>query len=245
MRKLFIGTSGYSYDDWVDEFYPLDIASNQRLNYYAEHFNTVEINNSFYNLPTKKTFQNWSDSVGGDFVFAIKANRYITHMKNLMVNREPIDRLLERTQPLGSKLGPILFQLPPQWNVNIERLREFIQVLPGNYQFVFEFRNGSWYTEEIYNILKEDNLGFCIHDHQDASSPEMVTADFAYFRFHGPDGYYQSKYSDEELENYKLRIMNYLEEGLSVYCYFNNDFQGFAIDNAKKLKSLLSSYYED
>jgi len=245
VRKLFIGTSGYSYDDWVDEFYPLDIASNQRLNYYAEHFNTVEINNSFYNLPTKKTFQNWSDSVGGDFVFAIKANRYITHMKNLMVNREPIDRLLERTQPLGSKLGPILFQLPPQWNVNIERLREFIQVLPGNYQFVFEFRNGSWYTEEIYNILKEDNLGFCIHDHQDASSPEMVTADFAYFRFHGPDGYYQSKYSDEELENYKLRIMNYLEEGLSVYCYFNNDFQGFAIDNAKKLKSLLSSYYED
>lgn len=245
MGKLFIGTSGYSYDDWVDEFYPLDIASNQRLNYYAEHFNTVEINNSFYNLPTKKTFQNWSDSVGGDFVFAIKANRYITHMKNLMVNREPIDRLLERTQPLGSKLGPILFQLPPQWNVNIERLREFIQVLPGNYQFVFEFRNGSWYTEEIYNILKEDNLGFCIHDHQDASSPEMVTADFAYFRFHGPDGYYQSKYSDEELENYKLRIMNYLEEGLSVYCYFNNDFQGFAIDNAKKLKSLLSSNYED
>jgi uncharacterized protein YecE (DUF72 family) len=245
MRKLFIGTSGYSYDDWVGDFYPMDIASNKRLDYYAEHFDTVEINNSFYNLPAKKTFKNWSDSVGGDFVFAIKANHYITHMKNLMVDRKPIARLLERARPLGSKLGPILFQLPPKWNVNIERLREFIQVLPDNYQFVFEFRNGSWYTEEIYNILKEDNLGFCIHDHQDAPSPEMVTADFAYFRFHGPGGYYQSKYSDEELENYQIRIMNYLEKGLSVYCYFNNDFQGFAIDNAKKLKSLLSSDYED
>ena len=245
MRKLFIGTSGYSYDDWVDEFYPLDIASNQRLNYYAEHFNTVEINNSFYNLPTKKTFQNWSDSVGGDFVFAIKANRYITHMKNLMVKRETIERLVDRAEPLGNKLGPILFQLPPQWNVNINRLKSFVRVLPDNQRWVFEFRNETWYTDAVYETLKKSSLGFCIHDHIDAPSSGMVTADFVYFRFHGPGGYYQSKYSDEELENYKLRIMNYLEEGLSVYCYFNNDFQGFAIDNAKKLKSLLSSNYED
>ncbi len=245
MGKIFIGTSGYSYDDWVDEFYPLDIASNKRLDYYAEHFDTVEINNSFYNLPSKKTFQNWADSVGDNFIFTVKANRYITHMKNLMVDGEPIARLLERAQPLGSKLGPILFQLPPQWNVNVDRLKSFIELLPNKQSWVFEFRNKTWYTDEVFSLLKKHGIGFCIHDHQGAPSPEIVTADFAYLRLHGPDGYYQSKYSDEELENYKLRIMNYLEEGLSVYCYFNNDFQGFAIDNAKKLKSLLSSDYED
>lgn len=240
MKNLFIGTSGFSYDDWVDEFYPLDIASNKRLDYYAEHFNTVEINNSFYNLPAKKTFQNWADSVGEDFIFSVKANRYITHMKNLMVDQEPINRLLDRAEPLGKKLGPILFQLPPQWNVNVERLKNFVKVLPSNQRFAFEFRNKSWYSDEIYQVLEENELAFCIHDHLDAPSPERITADFVYFRFHGPDGYYQSKYSDEELENYKLRIMNYLEKGLKVYCYFNNDFQGFAVDNTKKLKSLLS-----
>jgi uncharacterized protein YecE (DUF72 family) len=245
MSKLYIGTSGFSYDDWVGDFYPMDIASNKRLNYYAEYFDTVEINNSFYNLPTKKTFQNWADAVPDGFVFSVKANRYITHMKNLMVDEEPINRLLKRAEPLGRKLGPILFQLPPQWNLNLERLEKFVNLLPTDYRFVFEFRNQTWYTEEVYELLKTNNLAFCIHDHQDAPSPEIVTADFVYFRFHGPDGYYQSKYNDQQLENWKLKIRKFLRQEVEVYCYFNNDFQGFAIDNAQKLKNLLLSDYED
>lgn len=240
MENLFIGSSGFSYDDWVDEFYPLDIASNKRLNYYADHFNTVEINNSFYNLPKKETFKNWAESVGEDFVFAIKANRYITHMKNLMVDEKSINKLLDRAEPLGKKLGPILFQLPPQWNINLERFKNFVSLLPGSQRFVFEFRNKTWYTDKVYQILEDSNIGFCIHDHQDGPSPEKITADFIYLRFHGPGGYYQSKYSDKELKNWKLKIMSYLKKDLAVFCYFNNDFQGFAIDNAKKLRNLLS-----
>ncbi len=240
MEKLYIGTSGFSYDDWVGEFYPMDLASNRRLNYYAEHFNTVEINNSFYHLPKKETFKKWAGSVNDDFVFSVKANRYITHMKNLIVDKESINKLLDRAEPLGKKLGPILFQLPPQWNINLERLKNFVRVLPDDQRFVFEFRNETWYSDRVYEILKKSNLGFCIHDHLDAPSLEIITADFVYFRFHGPDGYYQSKYSPEELENYKFRIMNYLNKGLDVFIYFNNDFQGFAVDNAQKLKSLLS-----
>lgn len=240
MNKLYIGTSGFSYDDWVNEFYPMDIASNKRLDYYAKHFNTVEINNSFYNLPSKKTFQNWSESVEDNFVFAVKANRYITHMKNLMVDQEPVSRLLNRAEPLGEKLGPILFQLPPQWNVNLDRLKDFVKILPANQRFVFEFRNQTWYTKSVFDVLKKNNLGFCIHDHRDGPSPEEITADFIYIRFHGPGGYYQSKYNNEELNNYELEIKNFLRKKLDVYAYFNNDFQAFAIDNAKMLKSLLS-----
>jgi uncharacterized protein YecE (DUF72 family) len=240
MNKLWIGTSGFSYDDWVDEFYPLDIASNKRLNYYAEHFDTVEINNSFYKLPSKNAFKSWAESVGENFIFSVKANRYITHMKNLMVDKEPINRLLDRAKPLDKKLGPILFQLPPRWNVNFDRLNDFVKVLPLNQRFVFEFRNKTWYSGEVYQVLKENNLGFCIHDHLDAPSPEVITADFVYLRFHGPDGYYQSKYSDKQLEKWELKIRKFLRQGVDIYAYFNNDFQGFAVDNAKKLKDLLS-----
>jgi len=162
-------------------------------------------------------------------------------MKNLLIDGDPIDRLLDRAEPLGEKLGPILFQLPPQWNVNLDRLKNFCQILPKGQRFVFEFRNKTWYTEGVYQLLEENNFAFCIHDHQDALSPKITTADFVYLRLHGPDGYYQSKYSDKELKNYKSRIINYLGKNFDVYIYFNNDFHCFAIDNAKKLKSLLLS----
>ncbi len=240
MSKVFIGTSGYSYNHWVDDFYPLDVASNKRLDYYSEHFNTVEINNSFYNLPQKKTFQKWAKAVPKEFVFSVKANRYITHMKNLMVDREPINKLLDRSKPLENKLGPILFQLPPQWNLNLDRLKDFIKLLPQNQRYVIELRNKTWYTKEVYNLLKDNNVGFCIHDHQDAPSPKKITADFVYLRFHGPNGDYQSKYSKEELENWKLKIENWRSQNLDVFAYFNNDFEAFAIDNAQQLKNLLS-----
>lgn len=242
MSKLFIGTSGYSYNHWVDDFYPLDVASNKRLEYYAEYFNTVEINNSFYHLPQKKTFDKWAKAVPEEFVFSVKANRYITHMKNLMVDEEPINRLLNRAEPLGDKLGPILFQLPPQWNINTKRLENFIDLLPENQRFVMEFRNKTWYADEVFNLLKNNQVGFCIHDHQDAPSPEKITTDFVYLRFHGPNGDYQSKYSKEELENWKLKIKNCRQQDLDVFVYFNNDFQAFAIDNARQLKQLTSDY---
>lgn len=238
MSKVFIGTSGFSYDDWVDDFYPLDIASNKRLEYYGQHFNSVEINNSFYHLPQKKTFQKWAKAVPDDFIFSVKANRYITHMKNLMVDQEPINRLLNRAEPLGNKLGPILFQLPPQWNLNLERLKKFVNILPSDYRFVFEFRNKSWCKKEVYKLLRKNNIGFCIHDHQDAPSPEIVTADFVYLRFHGPNGDYQSKYNQREIEKWANKIKEWQKQKLNIFAYFNNDFEAFAIDNARYLEQL-------
>ncbi len=240
MSKLFIGTSGYSYNHWVDDFYPLDVASNKRLEYYAEYFNTVEINNSFYNLPQKKTFQKWAKSVPEDFVFSVKANRYITHMKNLMVNEEPINRLLNRAEPLGNKLGPVLFQLPPQWNLNLERLKKFISFLPSKQDYVFEFRNKTWYTKGVYQLLKTNNIGFCVHDHADGPSPVKVSSDFVYLRLHGPEGDYQAKYNENQLADWAENINKWQQNKLDCFVYFNNDFQAFAIDNAQKLKQLIS-----
>ncbi len=240
MSKVFIGTSGYSYNHWVDDFYPLDVASNKRLEYYSEYFNTVEINNSFYNLPQKKTFAKWAKAVPDNFIFSIKANRYITHMKNLMVDKKPINRLINRAAPLKGKLGPILFQLPPQWNINLDRLKDFINLLPQSQRYVIELRNNTWYTKEVYSLLKKSKVGFCIHDHQDAPSPEKVTADFIYLRFHGPDGDYQSKYSQEQMESWAKKINQWQKRDIDVFAYFNNDFEAFAIDNAQMLKNLLS-----
>jgi uncharacterized protein YecE (DUF72 family) len=238
MSKLFIGTSGYSYNHWVDDFYPLDVASNKRLDYYAQYFNSVEINNSFYHLPQKKTFQKWAVSVPDDFVFSIKANRYITHMKNLMIDQEPINKLLDKADPLKEKLGPILFQLPPQWKLNFKRLKTFIDLLPQKQRFVIELRNKTWYTQEVFGLLKKNKLGFCIHDHQDAPSPEKVTSDFVYLRFHGPNGDYQSKYSQQQMEDWAKKIKIWQQQNLDVFIYFNNDFNAFAIDNAEQLKYL-------
>ncbi len=231
-----IGTSGWMYDHWKGPFYPEDMTSDEMLPFYTEVFDTVEVNNTFYQLPSKEKVRAWRDDSPEGFLFIIKANRYITHMKNLLDPEEPVNTLMERIEILGPKLGPILFQLPPQWNVNAERLASFLDVLPQGPRYAFEFRDKSWYREEIYDLLEEAEAAFCIHDHRDAPSPEKMTADFTYLRFHGPRGDYGGTYREEHLRQWADKVKSWEEAGRDVYAFFNNDMKGYAVENARQLR---------
>ena len=236
-----IGTSGGMYDHWKGPFYPKNMASDEMLPHYAQTFDTVEVNNTFYQLPSEEKVRSWQQDSPDDFLFIIKANRYITHMKNLLEPEEPVQTLMERVEILDNQLGPILFQLPPHWNVNVERLDAFLDVLPEGQRCAFEFRDDSWYTDIVYELLKEAAVAFCIHDHQDAPSPERITADWIYVRFHGPRGDYGGTYPAKALEAWSEKMGRWEQDGLDIYAYFNNDMQAYAVENARKLRDLVGT----
>jgi len=239
-NHIRIGASGWHYKHWIGEFYPENIRPGEMLSYYLQHFDTVEINNSFYRLPEKKTFENWAKSTPDEFIFAVKASRYITHIKKLREGREAVAKLEERTDALGKKLGPVLFQLPPGWNFNGQRFHEFTDSLPKGFQYAFEFRNHSWYNEEVYSALSSHNAAFVVYELEGHTSPLRLTADFAYLRLHGPAGKYQGSYSDDALKSWIDRFRNWQNHGIKeVYCYFDNDQKGYAALNAKRMKTLL------
>ena len=237
----WIGTSGWMYDHWKGPFYPPDIETEAMLPTYAEAFRTVEVNNTFYQLPDSETIALWRQRAPDDFLFTVKANRYITHMKNLLDPEEPVNNLIDRVSGLGRQLGPILFQLPPGWHINEDRLASFVGVLPPSGRYAFEFRHPSWYAPKIYEILADHNCAFCIHDHTDAPSPRETTADFIYLRFHGPEGKYSRRYPEEALTSWAERMRRWQNEGQDIFAYFNNDAEGYAVENAKMLKTRLSS----
>lgn len=234
-----IGTSGWSYKHWKGPFYPVDIADKQMLAYYYRSFSTVEINSSFYHLPLKRTFENWRDFSPEDFTFAVKASRYITHNKKLKDSSEAVERFFERASGLGGKIGPVLWQLPPILKIDAERLREFLDLLPSGYRHTFEFRHPSWFDSEIYSLLEERRSAFCIYDLGGRMSPVMVCADFAYVRLHGPAGPYGGSYSGQALSTWAEAITGWTDDGLDVYCYFDNDEKGFAALNAAELQKLV------
>jgi uncharacterized protein YecE (DUF72 family) len=239
--KIYIGTSGWHYDHWRGPFYPKNLSADEFLSHYCKHFNTVEINNSFYHLPRKTTFLDWGNAAPQDFMFAIKASRYITHMKKLKEPKEALEKFLDHAEALGDKQGPVLFQLPPRWRANPNRLRDFFALLPKSVTSVFEFRDTSWFQDEIYQILKENDAAFCIYYMQEKASPLVVTADFVYIRFHGPDGVYAGKYTKKALKDWADDISDWSDEGKEIYCYFNNDQHGYAVENAIELKALLDA----
>ncbi|MFN3404395.1 MAG: DUF72 domain-containing protein [Cytophagaceae bacterium] len=237
--KAIIGTSGYHYKHWLGKFYPQDLRYQDMLNYYLLHFQTVELNNSFYMLPSAEKFENWKRSVPEDFIFAVKASRYITHIKKLNDCQEPLDRLLNNVSYLNEKLGPILFQLPPGWKINIDRLEGFLKLLPSDLRFTLEFRNHTWYTDETYDLLKRHNVSFCIYELEYHQSPMISTADFIYIRLHGPETKYAGDYDCNTLELWKERIIQWNQEGKDVYCYFDNDQNAYAAYNALTLQDML------
>ncbi len=205
----------------------------------AQHFSTVELNSSFYHLPSEKAFGTWRDKAPDGFVYALKVSRYITHLKKLRDVEEPLETFISRARLLGDKLGPLLYQLPPGLKRNDAVLEAFLKLLPRDLQHVFEFRNESWFDDEVYALLRKHNAGFCVYDLPGTTTPLVATADFAYVRFHGSTGLYDSCYTDEELESWAKKIAK-LGKGLSaVYVYFNNDSHAFAIRNARKLRELL------
>ena len=236
-----IGTSGWSYPHWREVFYPSDLPAAEWFAYYARHFDTVEINNTFYQLPAAETFRMWRAQAPASFVFAVKANRYLTHMKKLKDAAAPLERFLERARLLGDTLGPILYQLPPRWRCNLERLAQFIDLLPPELCHVFEFRDESWFCEATFALLKERGMNFCIFDMPDFPCPRQVTGPVVYVRFHGTAERYGGCYSREMLKPWADAIRGWQRAGHRVFAYFNNDVSGYAVQNAKELRELINA----
>lgn len=237
-----IGTSGWHYQHWRGPFYPEGCSAAKMLDHYVRQFDTVEINNSFYKLPNPETFSCWRQQTPKDFCFAVKASRFITHNKKLKDPENALQNFLPRAELLGEKLGPVLFQLPPKWNVNVERLDSFLSTLPHgkNRRYAFEFRNPTWLVPEVYDVLRRHNAAFCIFDLAGFETPLKITADWTYIRLHGPGGKYQGSYSASQLREWAARITAWTRKLRAIYLYFDNDQAAYAAQNALELKRLTS-----
>ncbi|HEX4165206.1 MAG TPA: DUF72 domain-containing protein [Bryobacteraceae bacterium] len=237
MAQIWIGTSGWHYKHWLGNFYPPRLASSRMLAHYVEKFDTVELNNTFYKLPTPTSLMDWRDSTPPHFHFAVKGSRFLTHMKKLKNAEDGLRRFLNAVEVLGPKLGPILFQLPPNWELDFDRLAAFLAILPRYHRCAFEFRNITWNTPQIYDLLAQYNAAYCIFDLAGYLSPVHVTANFAYIRLHGPGGKYQGSYSDPALRKWAQKIRAWDKKLAAVYVYFDNDDSGYAPKDALRLKN--------
>jgi len=213
------------------------------LEYYCQHFDTVELNNTFYRLPGEKAFEGWYKRTPKNFIFAMKVSRFITHVKKLVNCKEPWRIFLKRALILREKLGPLLFQLPPFLKADPEKLEDFGKMIlkesPKGLRFAFEFRNESWCDEKIYQILKEFNFAWVVVDSPSWPKVYQVTADFVYVRMHGSKILFGSKYTKKELEDLAQRIKKWKKQNLDVYVYFNNDAYGYAVEDAKELLKMV------
>jgi len=234
-----IGTSGWYYNHWVGKFYPADLSKSEWFEYYAKQFDTVEINNTFYHLPKQKSVQRWYQLAPKGFIYTVKANRYITHIKRLKGTSESLERFFEIAGLLKEKLGPVLYQLPPSLQKDLDLLKGFIKLLPKRRLSVFEFRHKSWYGEDTFKLLDKFGAAFCIHDLGGLETPRVITADLIYIRFHGPTGRYAGNYTKKALQNWADWIKEHKKEARGVYAYFNNDVAGHAIRNAKQIEEQL------
>jgi uncharacterized protein YecE (DUF72 family) len=231
--KLFIGTSGYQYDDWRGRFYPSDLPKSAWFAHYAEHFDAVELNATFYRLPEASTFDRWRNAAPAGFCYALKFSRYGTHMKKLKDPGGPIELFVERARLLGPTLGPILVQLPPRWHVDVGRLRAFLEAVPKHYRWAIELRDPSWLCEDVYALLRKHGAALCVHDLIERH-PRVQTADWVYLRFHGDR--YSGSYSPQALSAAARRVRAHLANGRDVYAFFNNDVGGHAVRNAADLR---------
>lgn len=211
------------------------------LEYYFERFDTVEVNNSFYRLPPASAVTAWREATPAGFCFAVKGSRFLTHMKKLKDPEQGLERYFSRADLLGEKLGPVLFQLPPQWEVNVERFESFLRALPRHHRYAFEFRNATWNVPAIYELLRRFNAAYCAFDLAGFQSPVEITASLAYVRLHGPGGKYQGSYSDEALGVWSDRIAAWRRELQAVYVYFDNDQGAYAVGNALRLREMVGA----
>ena len=240
--QILVGTSGWSYRHWRGVFYPEDLPSREWLRFYARRFPTVELNTSFYRAPAAASMESWREAAGPGFVFAIKANRYITHTKRLRDPVEPIAREMRTVRPLGNALGPILLQLPPSMPLDRDRLRRLVEALPEGKRFAVEFRHASWDDEDVYRLLGEHGMAVCLHDWRGRTWPAAAAengAPLAYVRFHGPTGGYSGRYDEATLAAWAGRCARWRAAGRDVFCYFNNDAAANAVQDATRLRRLL------
>ena len=236
--RFLVGTSGWNHPHWRTRFYPRQLPASAWLGYYARHFPTVEVNNTFYRLPESRTFSSWRAAARGAFVFAVKASRFITHIKRLRQARRPVRRLLVRAGHLGRRLGPILFQLPPNDRFDEVRLAAFLDGLPAGPRYAVEFRHDSWHRESVYRMLRRRRVACCISDGPRIPLRVVRTAPFVYVRLHGPQGIGAGRYTRPALRDW-ARTLRELVSGGQAYIYFNNDQEGYAVENARQLTDLL------
>jgi uncharacterized protein YecE (DUF72 family) len=240
MARVLIGTSGWHYDSWRGPFFPKGLPIKSQLQFYASQFPTTELNGVFYRTPTPETVKSWRDQTGKNFVFAWKASKFITHWKRLSDNSiNSLELLEDRITMLGGKVGPILFQLPPNFKADADRLRGFFKLLPSKRRYSFEFRDPSWYTPRTLRMLAEQNISLCLSDHHDAPAPWKRTADFVYIRAHGPGGRYKGHYGAGTLIEWAKRIRSWKKQGKDVYVYFDNDQKSAAPADALILQQML------
>jgi uncharacterized protein YecE (DUF72 family) len=238
--RLHIGTSGWQYDHWRGPFYPLDLPKSRWLAYYSQQLACIEINSSFYGFPSPKAIRSWLDAVPAGFRFALKASRYITHRKKLKDCGEPLQRFLDWCGYFGDRLGPVLFQLPPRWRVNPDRLAAFLDLLPPDLDCAFELRDPSWHTKAVYDLLAARRSAFCQFEIGGLRAPDRITADMIYIRLHGPgEDAYCGSYPDKILKGWVERVCRWLEEGKEVWLFFDNDEAGYAALDALRLSSML------
>jgi uncharacterized protein YecE (DUF72 family) len=236
--KAYIGTSGFSYDHWREVFYPPEVPKRKWLEYYCEHFETVEINASYYRLPRESVCESWGRRTPEEFRFVMKMNNRITHRRRLVGCEELLSTFLRAVDALGEKLGPILVQLPPRFGVDRERLKSFLDICPPRYRWALEFRDPSWLCDEIYAVLCSNKAALVVHDLIE-DHPAVVTTGWTYLRFHGVGEKYGGNYTDAMLKSAAARIREHLDAGRDVYAYFNNDAHGYAVRNAQRLKEFL------
>lgn len=235
--KYFLGCSGWYYDHWVGRFYPEDLDKTKWLEYYAEHFNTVEVNSTFYRFPTKRMLRSWYRRTPEDFVFTLKANQLITHKKKFKGTQGLVDRFYQLAELLEDKLACILFQIPPFLSKDIVFLKAVIEQLDLEKDSVVEFRNQSWFCEEVYSLLRENRVGFCTISAPNLPQDLVATSHNAYVRFHGRNDWYRYLYSKGELQKWAEKIQRL--EVKNVFCYFNNDYQANAVTNCQQLRENL------
>lgn len=237
-QKWRIGTSGWNYKHWKGLFYPPDLSQRKWLEFYTGEFDTVELNASFYRLPKVTTFHSWYERTPQGFLWAVKANKFITHTRRLKDCEESLERFYDSIQGLKEKLGPILLQLPPSLAFDEVLFREFCTLLQDRHRHVLEVRHASWITDKVFDIMNQFNVAFCISDTAGRYPyHEAVTTDFIYIRLHGSRKLYTSEYTTQELHTWAEKILQW---GKETFCYFDNDFEGYAVQNARELKKILA-----
>ena len=236
-QKIHVGTSGWAYDHWSEVFYPKDCPKSKWLDFYTKHFSTVELNASFYRLPKPQTFEGWSKKTPDNFLWAVKASRYITHIRRIRDVQEPLERFFSSADCLREKLGPILFQLPPNLVFDEAVLSNFCKSLPGDHLYTLEVRHPSWAQPRVFEILGQYNISLCISDTAGRYPLiEQLTASFIYIRLHGSRSLYASEYTEEELRAYAAKIKGWSKD---TYLYFDNDYKWYVIKIARRLKEIL------
>ena len=227
------------YKHWRGLFYPEGLPQKRWFERYADEFDTVEINASFYRLPLATTFDGWREKAPEGFCYAVKVNRFITHLKKLVDVEQALNEFVALARRMEHRLGPLLYQLPPSLKLDLDRLEAFLKLVPKDLSNVFEFRNKDWYVPELYELLDRYGASFCVHDMPGSKTERISTGPVAYVRFHGGEGKYWGRYSDDGLLSWADWIVGQSRQGRAVWCYFNNDIQGHAIEVAKTLKSMI------